>query len=606
MKKIRFMDTSFRDGFQSVIGARVVTADFLPAIEAAVEAGFTHLEVGGGARFQSPFFYCGENAFDSMDTIRKTVGPDVNLQTLARGVNVVGLSSQSSDIIDLHAKMFKKHGMTTIRNFDALNDIRNIEFSGKCIHDAGLKHQTTITMMGLPPNMNTEAHTAKFYCRILTQILESGMPFDSLCFKDASGTTPPHIIRETIRQARQMLDAAGKKDCPIEMHTHDTADMSVACYMAAIEGGAEIIDLSMQPMSGGTGQPDILTMWHAFKGTEYTLDIDVEKILKVEEIFKKCMEKYMLPPEAKTTNPLITLCPLPGGALTANTQMMRDNNCLDKFPEVVAAMREVVEKGGFGTSVTPVSQFYFQQAFANVMQGPWKKITPGYGKMVLGYFGKTPAAPDPEVVKIAAEQLKLEPTTENPRDLNDKNPKLGRAHAEQVLRENNLPITDENVMIIATCDEAADPKGLKFLKGERPMGVRYAEKAAAKKPAAAKGGVYTVKVNGKDYVVDVKADSVSVNGKPYSVSLTEGAAAPAAAPAAGAKAGSVEVTSPMPGKVLNVDAAVGQAVKKGDTIITIEAMKMEQQITAPQDGVIASIEVAAGDVLESGQVVATM
>ena len=106
-RKIRFMDTSFRDGFQSVIGARVVTADFLPAVEAAVEAGFTHLEVGGGARFQSPFFYCGENAFDSMDTIRRTVGPDVNLQTLARGVNVVGLSSQSSDIIDLHAKMFK-------------------------------------------------------------------------------------------------------------------------------------------------------------------------------------------------------------------------------------------------------------------------------------------------------------------------------------------------------------------------------------------------------------------------------------------------------------------------------------------------------------------
>ena len=104
---------------------------------------------------------------------------------------------------------------------------------------------------------------------------------------------------------------------------------------------------------------------------------------------------------------------------------MRDNNCLDRFPEVVAAMREVVEKGGFGTSVTPVSQFYFQQAFANVMQGKWKKITPGYGKMVLGYFGKTPSAPDPEIVKLAEEQLKLAPTTEDPRALNDKDPEKG-------------------------------------------------------------------------------------------------------------------------------------------------------------------------------------
>ncbi len=603
MKKIRFMDTSFRDGFQSVIGARVVTADFLPALEAAVEAGFTHLEVGGGARFQSPYFYCGEDAFDSMDTIRKAVGPDVNLQTLARGVNVVGLSSQSSDIIDLHAKMFKKHGMTTIRNFDALNDIRNISYSGRCISQHGLKHQTTITMMGLPPNMDTEAHSPSFYCRILEQILADGVPFDSLCFKDASGTTPPSIIRETVRRCREMLDAAGKKDCPIEMHTHDTADMSVACYMAAIEGGAEIIDLSMAPMSGGTGQPDILTMWHAFKGTDYTLDIDAEKILKVEEIFKKCMAKYMLPPEAKTTNPLITLCPLPGGALTANTQMMRDNNCLDRFPEVVAAMREVVEKGGFGTSVTPVSQFYFQQAFANVMQGPWKTITKGYGRMVLGYFGKTPAEPDPEIVKLAAQQLKLEPTTENPRDLNDKNPNLGRAHAEQVLKENNLPITDENVFIIATCDEAADPKGLKFLKGARPMGCRFVSDATTSKetkkethtmannaPAA-----YTVVVNGKPYAVQVIPGGAPV--------ITPVAAAPAAAPAAAAAKGT-EVTAPMPGTVLRIEVSIGQAVKKGDNLITIEAMKMEQEIKATADGTVAAINVAQGDTVESGQVVA--
>lgn len=513
MKKIRFLDTSFRDGFQSVIGARVVSKDFLDALDAAVEAGWKHLEVGGGARFQSPFFYCGEDAFEMMDTFRKHVGDAVELQTLARGVNVVGLSSQSSDIIDLHAKMFKKHGMTTIRNFDALNDIRNIKFSGECIHNAGLKHQTTITLMGLPPGMNTDAHSPKFYIGILKNILESGMHFDSLCFKDASGTCPPSVIYETVKQAREILDGENMKDIPIEMHTHDTADMSVQCYMAAIEGGAEIIDLAMRPMSGGTSQPDILTMWHAFKGTDYTLDMDPEKVMKVEDVFIKCMSKYMIPPEAQTTNPLITLCPLPGGALTANTQMMRDNNCLDRFPEVVAAMREVVEKGGFGTSVTPVSQFYFQQAFANVMQGKWKKITPGYGKMVLGYFGKTPSAPDPEIVKLAEEQLKLAPTTEDPRALNDKDPEKGVAHAKKVLEENGLPVTDENIFIIATCDESSNPKGLKFLKGERPMGVRYIEeKKAAAKPA---GGAVTVNVNGTAYQVNTTANGADEIGRAH-------------------------------------------------------------------------------------------
>jgi len=135
------MDTSFRDGFQSVFGARVLTDDFMPAVQASVDAGITHLEAGGGARFQSLFFYCGESAFDMMDRFRAEVGPDANLQTLARGINVVALSQQPRDIIDLHAKMFKKHGMTTIRNFDALNDIRNLEYSGERIAHHGLHHQ---------------------------------------------------------------------------------------------------------------------------------------------------------------------------------------------------------------------------------------------------------------------------------------------------------------------------------------------------------------------------------------------------------------------------------------------------------------------------------
>ena len=136
MKKIAFMDTSFRDGFQSCFGARVKCDDFIPALEAAVAAGSNNFEIGGGARFQSLYFYCQADAFEMMDRCRKVVGPDINLQTLSRGANVVGLVSQSRDIIDLHAKMFKKHGVSTIRNFDALNDVRNLAYSGKFIHGA--------------------------------------------------------------------------------------------------------------------------------------------------------------------------------------------------------------------------------------------------------------------------------------------------------------------------------------------------------------------------------------------------------------------------------------------------------------------------------------
>ena len=601
MKKIKFMDCSFRDGFQSCLGARVKTEDFLPALEAAVKAGINHIEIGGGARFQALYFYCQEDAFEMMDKWRATVGPDVNLQTLARGVNVVGLSSQSSDIIDLHAKLFKKHGITTIRNFDALNDVRNLDVSGRAIVKHGLKHQITITMMGLAPNLHeTYAHTPKFYMDRLKEILDSGIPFDSLAFKDASGTSTPATVFETIKQARAML-GDGKE---IQFHTHDTAGMAVSCNMAAIEAGADVIDLAMSPLSGGTCEADILVMYQRLRGTEYTLDIDPEKILAAEKVFEQCMDKYFMPPESMQVSPKIIFSPMPGGALTANTQMMRDNNCLDKYDKCIEEMREVVAKGGFGTSVTPVSQFYFQQAFSNAMQGRWKVIDKnGYGKMVLGYFGKTPVAPDPEIVKLASEQLGLEPTTEAVVDINNRNPKLGIKYNTELLEKAGLPVTEENIFIVAACGE----KGLNFLKGDRPMGIRYKE-AAAPKSAGKSNGAYTATVNGKNVAVQLNAAgdayTATVNGKSFTVKVAEGTVAPAAAAAPAASGDAVPLPSPLPGTVVKIAVAEGDEVAEGDVILVIEAMKMETEIKAPKAGIVREISVTQSQVVAAGDTLA--
>ena len=609
-KKINFMCTAFRDGFQSVYGARVFTKDFMPAVEAAREAGIKHFEAGGGARFQALYFYTNEDAFAMMDEFRRVAGPDANLQTLSRGVNVVGLDSQPRDIIKLHAQMFKKHGMTTIRNFDALNDVNNLIDSGKAIHEAGLRHEVTVTMMSLPDSYKAAAHNPEFYEKILRQILDAGIPFDSLCFKDASGTSTPHNVHETIKRARKLLGP----DMNIVFHSHETAGVSIQQYMAAIEAGATQVDLSMVPCSGGTCQPDILTMWHALRGTDYDLDIDVAKIQEAERVFQDCMKDYFLPPEATAVNPEIPFFPLPGGALTANTQMLRDNNLMDKYPQIVEAMGEVVKKGGFGTSVTPVSQFYFQQAFNNVMFGPWKKFAEGYGKMVLGYFGKTPVEPDPEVVKAASEQLKLEPTTEKVVDLNDKNPAKGRAAAEKMLEEAGLERTEENIFIAASCKE----KGILYLTGKAKVnGVRLkSQEKKAEAPAATKkasNGEYTVTVNGKAYGVKLDANAAVVNGVSYPLSIAEGiAAAQQAAPVQQAApqqvvvTGSEEVKAPMPGLVLRINVKVGDAVKKDQVVMVMEAMKMENEIYAPCDGVISSIPVSQGQQLQSGEVLMTI
>ena len=595
-KLIKVMDTSFRDGFQSVFGARVLTKDFMPAVAAAKEAGIRYFEFGGGARFQSLYFYCNEDAFDMMDTFRKTVGPDVELQTLARGVNVVGLDSQSSEIIDLHAKMFKKHGTTTIRNFDALNDINNLKYSGQCIVNAGLKHQATITMMELPPGCEgSEAHTPDFYEKVLRQIMDSGVHFDSLCFKDASGTSCPSKVEETIRRARALLG----NDFHITFHGHETAGNGVAAYLAALRGGANGLDLAMQPVSGGTCQPDIITMWHALKGTDYDLGIDLKKIYEAEKVFQECMKDYMMPPESRAVNPAIIFSPMPGGALTANTQMMRDNGTLDKFPQLIAEMENVVKKGGYGTSVTPVSQFYVQQAMSNVMFGTWKKITEGYGKMVLGYFGKTPVAPDPEIVKIASEQLKLEPTTKTVLEINDANPKKSiKAHTE-TLKANNLPVTDENIFIVAACGD----KGVTFLKGEAKIGVRKNEPAKAAASKGSSNGM-NVTLNGKTYAVKLDGNKATVNGKTYDFTTGELNANTSAAPAASGSG--TKVVAPLNGVINRILVNVGDQVAADQVLFVVEAMKMEIEVKSPAAGTVSAIIASKGANVVNGQDVLTL
>ena len=592
-KLIKVMDTSFRDGFQSVYGAKVLVDDFIPALQAAVDAGLKHFETAGGARFQVPIFFCNENAFETMDKMRAAVPSDVVFQSLSRGVNVVGLNSQPRDVIDLHAKMFAKHGVNVIRNFDALNDVNNLIDSANSIKAHGLKHEVTITMMELPYGCEG-AHDVAFYEKVLRNILDSGLPFDSLCFKDASGTSNPRKVFETVKMARKILGA----DAHIRFHSHETAGTGLASYLAALDGGADGIDLAMKPVSGGIGQPDIISMWHALKGTEYDLGLDIKKIMETEEIFKECMKDYPLDPTSLAVNPILIQAPLPGGATATTVNQLKDMGMMDKFPALIQSMKECVERGGYATSVTPVSQFYAQQAFLNATQGDWKVANPGYAKMLLGYFGKTPMTPDPELVKWAQEKLNMAPTTEKVVDINEKDPDKGLAAAKARLEAAGLPVTDENLFISAACKDANVDKGIEFLLGK---GVVSVNKSAGKAPAtecAASADGYTVTVNGKKYSVKLDGAKATVNGKAYDVAVKAGIEETSASASTGE---GKEVKAALPGNVLRVEVSAGDEVAEGDVLLVVEAMKMETEVKSPYSGKVISVEVAQGDTVKNGQ-----
>jgi len=584
-KYIDVMDTTFRDGFQSVFGGRVLMKDFLPAVDAAVEAGIKHFEFGGGARFQSLFFYLQENAFEMMDEFAKRA-KGANLQILARGINTVMLDTASREMIDLFATLFAKHNTTTVRNFDALNDVNNLIYSGQAIKKAGMKHEAVVTIMDLPPGCSG-AHDVEFYEKILRDIVEN-VEFDSIAFKDATGTANPNKIYETIKMAKKLLG----EDTHIRLHTHETAGISVASYLAALEAGVDGIDLAAAPVSGGTSQPDMITLLHATKGKPYNLgDLTIDKVLKYEETLKECLKEYFFPPEASQVNPIIPLSPMPGGALTANTQMMRDNNILHKFNDVITQMREVVEKGGYGTSVTPVSQFYWQQAFNNVMFTPWKKIAPGYGRMVLGYFGKTPVKPDEEIIKLASEQLNLEPTNKNPLDIADEDERKTINYWKTLLEKENIETTQENIFIAASCQE----KGIAYLKGESPLMIR---KKGDNQMSANTNGVYTVKVDGEVFNVEVLDGKVEIkDSKPIQKQATTTEAT---------SEDVVEIASPVPGSVWKILVNPGDKVEKGDKLMILESMKMEIDIPSDVSGVVAHIPVKVNDTVNEGDVLATI
>ncbi len=612
-KEIRVMFTPFRDGLQSSFGGKVRLNDFLPAMKRSAELGIRHFEFGGGARYQAPYFYLGEDPFEDMKAIREAVGPEADLQILTRSVSGVTLTTQSMEGLELQAQLMKEYGTTWDRNFDYMNDVENLVKTGKPIVDAGMHHQVCIALMGLPFKSD-KVHTAEFYIDIGKRLLSSGIKIDSICLKDASGTTDPKTIYDT---------AVGlKKIMPAEMilwqHTHDTASTAVSCYMAGIAGGVDGIDLSVRPMASGTVQPDVRSMAHALKGTGYTLDIDPTKMGEIEGMLNELMKDYNFNPTTTTADARVLGFPMPGGAIGPNVHMMVKAGIIDKYSDVLAEFPVVVEAGGAWTSVTPGSQQYWLQAFNNVLYGRWKTIDAGYGKAVLGYFGKTPLPPDPEVVKVASEQLKLPVFEGDPLEAAPKNKEAAR----KALEERDLPITDKNVFLVLAAMVPGKKmelnEGIRLLTGKPKIDIPLKKKEEPKPEAAAvrasapapvSSGITgpvtsrcVVEENGSKRTFMITVEPASGGG------TAAATAAPATAPAVPASSNGTPVYSSFAGSVEVVDilVKVGDPVTKGQAVAAIEAMKAKHDIKSPIDGKVSTVNVEIGDEIDSSKPIMTI
>ena len=598
-KEIRVMFTPFRDGLQSVFGGKTRLKDILPAIEASAAAGIKHFEFGGGARFQAPFFYVGEDPFFCMSEIRKAVGPDADLQILTRSVSGVTLTTQRTTTLALQAKLMRKHGTTIDRNFDFMNDVDNLVKTGQPIVDSGMHHQVCVALMGLPFKSD-KAHTPDFYISIVRDLLKRDIQFDSVCLKDASGTTSPRTCYETAKGIKKILPP----EIPLVQHTHDTASTAVACYMAGIAGGVDGIDLAVRPLASGTSQPDVRSMAHSLKGTGFSLDIDPSKMDEIESLLNKSLSEYEFNPVTTSADARVVGFPMPGGAIGPNVHMMKSAGILDKYSDVLAEFPEVVRAGGGWTSVTPGSQQYWLQAFNNVLHGRWEKIDAGYGKSVLGYFGCPPLPPDPEVVKIASEKLELppfdgEPLEEAPDTLTE---------AENALKERGIEITDENKFLVAAA--IVPGKNMELNEGIRLLEKRSKITLPLKKEESGNQKTNSITTPTKTSVTVTEGN----NTRTYEVVIEPPASSKspttpnqtAVTPSNGRQ--TKDIFSPFEGnvEVVEVNVKAGDVVTQGQVVAAVEAMKAKHDVKAPCAGRVSAVHASIGNEVSAGKPIMTI
>ncbi len=607
------MFTTFRDGLQSVFGGKTRVADVLPAMKLSRELGVQHFEFGGGARYQAPFFYVGENPFECMDQMYDAVGDGVELQILTRSISGVTLASQRLETLKLQAELMKKHHTTWDRNFDFMNDVQNLAKTGQMIVDAGMHHQVCVALMGLPFDSD-QAHTADFYVDVIRRFMETGTPFHSVCMKDASGSTDPKTCYETAKALKKILPP----DIPLWQHTHDTASMAVACYMAGIEGGVDGIDLAVRPLASGTSQPDVRSMAHALKGTGYELDLDASRMGEIEDALNDGLKDYEFSPVTTSPDARVVGFPMPGGAIGPNVHMMASAGILDRYNDVLKEFPVVVQAGGAWTSVTPGSQQYWLQAFNNVLHGRWKKIDPGYGKSILGYFGKPPLAVDPEVQKVASEQLELEVFEGDPVEAAEDT--LGPA--KSALKERGLELTDENIFLVASAMVSGKSmelnEGIRLLEGRSRIALPLKKKEQS---SQTKNSLSSSQRDGSALPSGPVTTEciVEENGRQrrFKVTLGFGNDAQVGADSSAtdksntAKSGggkSHGIFSPFDGEVELVELHVkmGDHVNEGQVVAAVEAMKAKHEIKSPVSGYVQTVSASVGSIVTAEHSILTL
>ena len=639
---IKFTDTTFRDGHQSLLATRMRTEDIIPFMERMDQMGYWAIEVWGGATFDTTHRFLGDDPWDRIRTIKGILKKTPTMMLL-RGQNLVGYRNYADDLTYRFVRYTAEAGVDIFRVFDALNDQRNWEVSVKALMDAkkeGLMahFQAAVCYSLTQRRMGGPIFNLDYYVDFAKRSVDMGA--DSFVLKDMAGMVSPNDAYEIIKALKETIKI------PVEFHTHYTSGQGSMSYLKAIEAGVDVLDTCLSPFALRTSQPAIEPLIVSVEQTERETDMDLAQLIEIGQDLEKIAVKYR---DLLDTSKMaqidtgVLLHQIPGGMYSNLVSQLKEANALDRILEVMADLPQTRKELGYPPLVTPTSQIVGIQAVMNVLFGRYKMVPAEVKGVAYGLYGKTPAPMDKKVQQIILKGYERgeTPTTKRPGEILE--PEWDKAVAET----KGLAKNDGDVLIYALYPTT----GARFLKWkygleEVPAEVKAktleqikleddvyttikAKKLFAKvkeyidsleKPLPEKGPglrTFNVFVEGQYYEVEVECTS----GAPVITGITPGmmaapggagfqpaaaaapkpAAAPAAAPkvaAAPAEAalatGDVPLRAPMPGMIISYSVKVGDKVNTGDLVCILEAMKMQNSLPAPASGTVKAINFEPG------------
>ncbi len=570
--RVLITDTTLRDAHQSLAATRMRTDDMLELARRIEACGFFSVEAWGGATFDTAIRFLNEDPWDRLKQLREVL-EKTPIQMLLRGQNLVGYRHYPDDVVDRFVEWAYKDGISIFRVFDALNDIRNMTRSMKKVKDMGAHLQGAICYTTSP------VHTNETFIRMAEELHAYGC--DSICIKDMAGLIMPEAARSLVTGIKDRIDT---KVC---LHSHSTSGIASLSYEAAIEAGVDILDTAMSPLSLGTSQPPTESVVASLQGTPRDTGIDLRTLREVRNVCLKVREKYsgLISPISERVDSDVLIYQLPGGMISNLVSQLQEQDALDRMDDVFGEIPKVREDLGYPPLVTPTSQIVGTQAVINVLLGGerYRNVTKEVKDYVRGLYGRSPAPIRDEIRQIiinGEEQI-----TVRPADLLE--PAYEKMKEQAIAA--GLVKKEEDVLTYILYPAVAPA----FLSGKG----KAEEFPAIKKETPSVGGTgefpsnMEVEVDGEIFSIRI----VSVGGSAVATAAPTERKIPRGDIQGGIKAN-------MQGMVLEIPVSRGSQVKKGETLLVLEAMKMENPITSPADGRISEIFVDTGDVVQAGDV----